>query len=46
MRKEQIELDKLECKNLMESFKKVERQIEHINSDFASEREMRHFLNI
>ena len=46
MRKEQIERDKLECKNLMESLEKVERQIEHISSDFASEREMRHLARL
>lgn len=46
MRKEKSEMLKAECKNLMKSLEKVERQIEDIGVEAANENEMRHLARL
>ena len=46
MRKEKAEQLRAECKNLMRSLEKVERQIDDIGGEIENEKEMRHLARL
>ena len=46
MRKEKAEQLRTECKNLMKSLEKVERQIKDIGGEIENENEMRHLARL
>ena len=46
MRKEKAEQLRAECKNLMKSLEKVERQIDDIGGEIENENEMKHLARL